>query len=76
MPRNPLKIQQSLKKREECTGETLCRPLGSLTLSVGARAVLVHAVDQGAIPFYARYGFRSLPTNTQTLFLPNAFFAD
>jgi GNAT superfamily N-acetyltransferase len=37
---------------------------------VGARAVLVHAVDQGAAPFYARYGFKSFPTNNQTLFLP------
>lgn len=36
---------------------------------VGARAVLVHAVDQEVIPFYARYGFRSFPTNNQTLFL-------
>lgn len=37
---------------------------------VGARAVLVHAVDQEAVPFYARYGFRAFPTNAQTLFLP------
>ena len=37
---------------------------------VGARAVLVHAVDQAAAPFYARYGFKSFPANNQTLFLP------
>lgn len=37
---------------------------------VGARAVVVHAVDQEAIPFYARYGFRSFPMGSQTLFLP------
>jgi len=37
---------------------------------VGARAVLVHAVDQEAIPFYARYGFRAFPVGNQTLFLP------
>jgi GNAT superfamily N-acetyltransferase len=37
---------------------------------VGARVVLVHAVDQEAVPFYARYNFRSLPRNNQTLFLP------
>jgi hypothetical protein len=36
---------------------------------VGARAVLVHAVDQEAVPFYARYGFRSFPIGNQTLFL-------
>lgn len=37
---------------------------------VGARAVLVHAVDQEAVPFYARYGFRSFPVGNQTLYLP------
>ena len=37
---------------------------------VGARAVFVHAVDQAAAPFYARYGFKSFPANNQTLFLP------
>lgn len=36
---------------------------------VGARAVIVHAVDQEAVPFYARYGFRSFPMGNQTLFL-------
>jgi GNAT superfamily N-acetyltransferase len=37
---------------------------------VGARAVVVHAVDQEAIPFYARYGFRAFPIGNQTLYLP------
>jgi GNAT superfamily N-acetyltransferase len=37
---------------------------------VGARAVLVHAVDQDAVPFYARYGFRAFPIGNQTLYLP------
>jgi len=37
---------------------------------VGARAVLVHAVDQESVPFYARYGFRSFPFGNQTLYLP------
>lgn len=37
---------------------------------VGARAVLVHVVDQEAVPFYARYGFRSFPIGNQTLYLP------
>jgi GNAT superfamily N-acetyltransferase len=36
---------------------------------VGARAVIVHAVDQEAVPFYARYGFRSFPMGNQSLFL-------
>jgi GNAT superfamily N-acetyltransferase len=37
---------------------------------VGARAVLVHAVDQDAVPFYANYNFRSFPVGNQSLFLP------
>jgi GNAT superfamily N-acetyltransferase len=37
---------------------------------VGARAVVVHAVDPESVPFYARYNFRAFPTNNQTLFLP------
>ena len=36
---------------------------------VGARAVIVHAVGQEAVPFYARYNFRSFPMGNQTLFL-------
>lgn len=37
---------------------------------VGARAVIVHAVDQEAVPFYARYGFKAFPMGNQTLYLP------
>ena len=37
---------------------------------VGARAVIVHAVDQDAVPFYARYGFKVFPIGNQTLYLP------
>lgn len=36
---------------------------------VGARAVIVHAVDQESVPFYARYGFRAFPMGNQTLYL-------
>lgn len=37
---------------------------------VGVRAVLVHAIDVDAVPFYANYGFHAFPVGTQTLFLP------
>jgi GNAT superfamily N-acetyltransferase len=36
---------------------------------VGARAIIVHAVDQEAVPFYARYGFRQFPMGSQSLFV-------
>ena len=36
---------------------------------VGARAVVVHAVDQESVPFYARYGFRAFPLGSHTLYL-------
>jgi GNAT superfamily N-acetyltransferase len=37
---------------------------------VGVRALLVHAKDEEAMAFYARYGFAEFPSGTQTLFLP------
>jgi len=36
---------------------------------VGARTVIVHAVDHETLPFYARYGFRAFPSSNQTLYL-------
>jgi GNAT superfamily N-acetyltransferase len=36
---------------------------------VGARAIIVHAVDQEAVPFYARYGFRQFPFGNQSLYV-------
>ena len=37
---------------------------------VGARAVLVHAIDEEAVSFYAAFGFKSFPGDARTLFLP------
>jgi GNAT superfamily N-acetyltransferase len=37
---------------------------------VGARAVLVHAIDDEAVAFYARYGFKIFPPGSKTLYLP------
>ncbi len=37
---------------------------------VGARAILVHAIDGEVVPFYAAYGFLAFPTDARTLFLP------
>lgn len=37
---------------------------------VGCRAVLVHAIDDAATTFYARYGFVASPAGPRTLFLP------
>lgn len=37
---------------------------------VGVRAVLVHAIDEQAQRFYARYGFVEFPNESRTLFLP------
>jgi len=36
----------------------------------GARALVVHAVDDDAVGFYVPYGFRRFPTDSRTLFLP------
>lgn len=37
---------------------------------VGARAVLVHAIDDDAVRFYLHYGFAPFPPGSRTLFLP------
>ena len=36
---------------------------------VGARAVLVHAIDDEAAAFYKHYGFKPFPPDARTLFL-------
>jgi len=38
--------------------------------SVGARAILVHAIDQEVVSFYTQYGFKAFPEGELTLFLP------
>jgi GNAT superfamily N-acetyltransferase len=40
------------------------------SMEVGARGVLVHAVDNDVVPFYANFGFMPFPTDSKTLFLP------
>jgi len=37
---------------------------------VGARAVIVHAIDDDAVPFYLAYGFKPFPGEPLTLWLP------
>ena len=37
---------------------------------VGARALLVHAIDDEIVPFYRAYGFLPLAHDMRTLFLP------
>lgn len=37
---------------------------------VGARALVVHAIDDEAVNFYVPYGFQQFPTDSKTLFLP------
>ena len=37
---------------------------------IGARAILVHAIDDDVVPFYRNHGFLPFPTDARTLFLP------
>ena len=48
--------------------DALRRILG-VSQTVGARAVMVHALDDEAIAFYAGFGFRAFPPSSRTLFL-------
>ena len=36
----------------------------------GALALIVHAIDDDAVGFYAKYGFQVFPAGTRTMFLP------
>jgi GNAT superfamily N-acetyltransferase len=38
--------------------------------TIGARALILHAIDDEAIGFNAPYGFRRFPTGSRTMFLP------
>ncbi len=38
--------------------------------NIGARAMLVHAIDDEAVAFYLKYGFKMFPSEARTLFLP------
>ena len=37
---------------------------------VGARAMVVHAIDDEAVAFYTQFGFQVFPAASRTLFLP------
>lgn len=42
----------------------------SASRTIGARALIVHAIDDDAIGYYASFGFQRFPTDGRTLFLP------
>jgi GNAT superfamily N-acetyltransferase len=54
---------------EDLLRDALARAL-TVSQEAGMRAVLVHAIDQDIIPFYAGYGFKAFPGGSLTLFLP------
>lgn len=41
-----------------------------ISRAVGVRALIVHAIDDAAVSFYAKYGFQGFPTGAKTMFLP------
>ena len=49
--------------------EALQRTLQASRIA-GIRALIVHAIDDGAVGFYAKFGFQVLPGGSRTLFLP------
>jgi GNAT superfamily N-acetyltransferase len=46
------------------------RRAATVSTDIGAAAVLVHAIDREAVPFYVQYGFQAFPEGTLTLYLP------
>jgi GNAT superfamily N-acetyltransferase len=49
--------------------DALLRAIAAARL-VGARALLVHAVNDEIVAFYQRYEFRAMPSSPRTLYLP------
>ncbi len=49
--------------------DALKRALGA-SVEIGARALVVHAVDDEAVNFYVQYKFKPFPTDARTLYLP------
>lgn len=60
---------QGRRLGESLLRDALRRILAASTI-VGARAALVHAIDDSAKAFYLKYGFVEFPHGSQTLFLP------
>ena len=60
---------QGLKIGPALLRDALQRSLNAAA-TVGSRAVLVHAIDDGAAAFYAHFGFVEFPKDSRTLFLP------
>ena len=63
-----------LKHQGRGLGSALMREAFQRTIEasrhIGARALVVHAIDDEAVGFYTSYGFRRFPTDSRTLFLP------
>ena len=49
--------------------EALRRTL-QVSRAAGVRMLSVHAIDDAAVAFYLRYGFREFPAGSRTMFLP------
>jgi GNAT superfamily N-acetyltransferase len=62
------KTQQGRGLGDALLRDALRRAL-SVANEIGARAVLVHAIDHEVVPFYLRYGFKPFPEGELTLFL-------
>lgn len=54
--------------------EALTRTL-RVSQEAGVRAIIVHAIDDDAVNFYAKYRFQVFPRESRTLFLPTETIA-
>lgn len=62
------KAHQGLGMGKGLLKDALARALAA-SRSIGARAVIVHALDDEAAAFYASFGFRPFPGEPRTLFI-------
>lgn len=68
------KAHQGQKLGEALLKDAL-RRAASAAADIGARAILVHAIDKEVVPFYTQYGFKPFPEGELTLFLSTSDLA-
>ena len=74
----PVAIVGRLAVTKQCAGSGIgagmlqdaLRRVVQISDVVGCAAAIVHAIDEDARGFYARYGFAEFPGGTRTMFLP------
>jgi GNAT superfamily N-acetyltransferase len=68
------RLAEDERHARKCIGPSLLREAMQRTIEAariaGLGALIVHALDDDAVRFYAKYGFQVFPAGIRTMFLP------